>query len=716
MVENETAEVPMNDVEVGESDKSGVRRDIPDPDASRRNLVSEWQTRILDAKKFREKDFKQMKKNMQLAYAGADKAWIDSGKFVVPIVNRHINQAVSTLYAKNPTVAANIKKKMDFVVWDGEPESLKAAMASVQEAMMPQVLQDGTMLPSSPPDPQAVAILQEVQEVKARRLMLKRIGQTMEILLRHYIDEQGVGFKKQVKQLVRRAKVCSVGYGWLAYQRLLEKRPDITTKIADISEQLARMDRLSADIQDGVVESDSGTVDELKSMLADLHSQQEAIVREGPVFDFPRSFEIIIDKKCKQLNGLIGAGWIAREFHLEPSEIQELWKVDVRQGYKPYRCSGTGESEQWAATSSKKNTEDNSARVWEVWCKSTGQTFILVEGYGDFITEPAAPAVKLERFWPLFTLVLNDIEHDTELYPRSDVQMLEHTAMEYNRSREMRRMHRKANAPFYVSVKGRLSEDDRNRVSSRQPFDLVELNSLAPGEDVGAMIQVLKPAPMDSALYETNSEMEDIFRTVGSQEANLGGSSNATATEVSVGESSKATSDRSNADDLDEFLSELIRATGQMLLLTLDIETVKKIAGPGAVWPQISRSEIVEELDLDIKAGSSGRPNRAAELANMERAMPMLMQMNGVPMTPFAEKYVTLLEMDPTEFIVEGMPSQVALNAMAAKMGVGNPAAAGTGADPSMQGQQGSSNASGGNPMQNEPGPQPGYTQPGELN
>lgn len=124
----------------------------------------------------------------------------------------------------------------------------------------------------------------------------------------------------------------------------------------------------------------------------------------------------------------------------------------------------------------------------------------------------------------------------------------------------------------------------------------------------------------------------------------------------------------SNVDDLDEMLSELIRSAAQLLLMELSVETARKIAGPGAQWPEMSREEIIDELMIDIQAGSSGRPNRAAELANMERGMPFLLQMDGVKSTPLAERYATLLDIDTEDLIADGLPSQVALNAMASKL------------------------------------------------
>jgi hypothetical protein len=110
---------------------------------------------------------------------------------------------------------------------------------------------------------------------------------------------------------------------------------------------------------------------------------------------------------------------------------------------------------------------------------------------------------------------------------------------------------------------------------------------------------------------------------------------------------------------------------------------------------------------VTIKAGSSGRPNQAAELAKIERAAPYMLQLPGVSPEPLAEKYATLLDIDMDELYTAGMPSITALNAMAGKAaaaqaGTGDPAT-----DPASQGGEGGDNEK--NPQDNEGQSQPAY-------
>lgn len=687
----------------------------PEVDPARQTAVSEWESKILRAIKHWEPDFKRMRDDMQLARQGARKQWVDNDNYVVPIIARYINQAVSALYAKNPKVVVSRKKRMNYRVWDGRPDSLNAAMNMLEQALMPQMDVMGMPLPQMPPDPMALAIVQEVSQVQQQNLMLDRVCKTLEIVLQYYMAEQSVSFKNQLKQLVRRTKICGVGYLYLGYQRLLGRDPDIDAQISDASQQIAKLERLQQELADGDITEDDARLDELRTMVADLETQVEMIVREGPVFGFPRSTSIIMDPAVEQVSGFIGADWIVREFYMTPEEVQEAFKVNVKGKFRAYvkgRSKGAS-SQEWTA-SSKVDSKEGTCRVWEVWHKPNAQTFTMVEGYPDYVKPPARPEVLLERFWPIFSLTFNETEHETEVMPLSDVYALRHTQNEYNRSRQMRRLHRQANIPFFLTVKGRLTEEDMAKVKNREPFGIAEIQALLQGEDVEKLFQPLKPAPIDPALYETNSEMEDLYRIVGAQEANMGGLSGATATEAAIGQQSQTVSMESSVDDLDGFLSSVVESTAQLLLLKLDGKTVTTIAGPGAVWPQLSREEIVREVEIDVKAGSSGRPNAAAELAKMERAMPYLLQMDGVKMTPIAERYCDLLDFDSEEAVSEGLPSQIALNSMATKIastpttppGAGP---AGTSSSPNAQGAEGGANAP--KPQQNEAGPQPAFPQ-----
>lgn len=676
---------------------------------SRAALVKKWQKKIEKARKFwREKAFDRMDKCMHIAAEGGDQAWTkNEDNYIVPVLNRHINIAVAQLYARDPTAMAKRRRRRLFKIWDGDPQTYQMALMATQPpptlAQTPMGNVDQMTGMPWEPDPNAQALVQEVQEAQAYTKMMDGLADTMEILWDYYTAEQANGFKAQMKALVRRAKVCGAGYVKLLFQRELTRHPEIGAQIDDASRQLAVLEEGAQSLAEGDVDPDSAKAEEIRLLLQTLQAQEYVVAREGPVFDFPGATDIIIDPCVKHLKTLAGAGWLAHEFEFTPEEIRQIYQVDVKKQFKSYDPSADKFDEDGEKPSAV-------ARVYEVEHKANGEMFALCEGYPDFLREPGPPAIKLERFWSIFPLVFNEIEHKDRKIPPSDVWMLRHPQAEYNRSREALREHRIASRPKYATRKGALGQSDREALQSGEAHSVVELKALNAVEDVEKVLQMIKPAPIDPNIYSVAEHFDDIQRVGNTQEANFGGTTKGTATEASISEQSRTTTATDNIDDLDDLLTDLAKAFAQVCLSELSRETVEEIVGPGAVWPDtpLSREEVAKDLFLEIKAGSSGRPNAAADLAKMERALPFLLQLPGIPPKPIAEKYMQLLDMGVKidDIYIEGLPSIQAINATMAKAAA-QPNTGDPQTNPADQGDKGGQNAQ--KPDENEPQGQPEY-------
>lgn len=688
-----------------------ITREPPKVDEARKRLVMQWQQEIRRDKEYFKDDWKRMREDEQYALYGASKEWVTNDNYTVPIINRHINLTVASLYAKNPKAQAKRKRKLRFIAWDGTKESAVAAFQNVQMSAQAGM----------PGDPLSQQILQEISEAKQYDQMIDRLGKTLEILFEYYTGENNPNFKQEMKQCVRRAKTCGVAYIEIGFQRALEEDPEIIRKLDDMTQQISLVETKLQDRIDAIMAADDPETEELRSMLQDLQDAKMIIAREGLTFNFPKALNIIPHRACRQLRGFVGADYITHEFDLTPEQIEQVYKVDVRNCYKAYRnglpvTAGIETSGQDASamadiergtndTSTVAKSRGGTARVWRVQSRRTGQVFALVEGWPDFVEEPHAPDLQVNGFYTVFPLTFNDVEHEKQIFPMSDVHYLKHPQREYNNARQGLREHRVANRPKYFTRKGAMEELEKAQLRDAPAHTVFEMNSLE--GDVNQMIQAHKPVAIDPALYDTNAIMKDIMVGVGTQDANLGPTTGATATESSISENSRNTTLASNVDDLDEFLTDFARACGQVLLHNVDETTAKKVAGPGAVWPQLDPQQISEELFLEIKAGSSGRPNKAAELANMERGLPYLIQLGGVNGTVVARKYADLLDIDEEDLIVEGLPSIVALNAMAAKAATTQPGTGDPATDPNQQGGKGGQNQAGPGRNQRQAGPQP---------
>jgi hypothetical protein len=659
----------------------------------RKALVEKWQAKLKKAIKRWENDFKQMKICMKLATVGAqEKEWVEAKKVVVPILARHINQEVSHLYAKHPTTIAKRKKRMLFKIWDGKPDTAQAAIEALGVGDMSQM-----------------ALVQDIAEGQQYMMLVDKIAKTLEILWSYYLSEQEYDYKSQLKALVRRTKTNGAGYIKLGFQRIMQPNPEIESKIADETSKILSTQRMLDDAANGVGEIDpeAPDIEQLRLNKQDLENQLMMVVREGPVLSFPRSTAIVPDPQCKHLKSFAGARYLFEHIgDFTCDEIKELYGKNIKKsGYTAYKDK--------ASDGSKNEIDEDNCRVWQGWDKVNRQCFTICEGYCDFLKEPATPDVPLERFYPYFPLVFNEVESEDTIFPPSDVWNARFIQDDYNAKRQGVREHRRANRPWYAVRKGGISEADKNKLADHAAHEIVEFDHMGPNDDIQKIVQRGPAIAIDPVQYDVEETFMDLMRVVGTQQANLGPTTGDTATETSIAENSRQSSQSSNTDDLDDLLTSLGRSAMQLMLAELELDTVIDIAGPGAAWPEheMTREEIAKDLQFDIEAGSSGRPNKAAELANIERAAPTLMQIPGMNPAPMAKKYLNLLDMDVEEGYVEGLPSIIAVNAMAnAKQAVpaakpGDPNA------PAAQGPAGAQNTQ--KPAQSAPQSQPAFPPPG---
>lgn len=685
---------------------SGVQRKEPEISESRRKLVANWTTEIKADKAHWKKAFEQIREDQDFARGRQwSKQW-DDERYVANITLRHIQQRVAALYARNPRAVAKRRTRMMNTVWDGTLSGVMMAMQQLQQASMVSGMQV---------DPAAVQmpmqVLQEAKQAVEYKAMTDKFSRTLELLYDYNLDEQAHSFKAMMKLVVRRAVTGGVGYVKLGFQRIMQARPDNTTGIPDITAQLAGIQRISADVADGTLPKDNPPeLEQLRLQLQAVSKQQDAVVREGLLLDYPESTAIIPDRKTRQLKEFLGSDHVTQEYMLSPAEIQEIYGIDVStRAYRAYREGTTTDPNSspvltdqgiWPENAANSD-EDRLTRlgkdiclVWESYDRKSGLVYVICDGYPDFLQEPAAPDVWTENFYPWFPLVLNECDHPSMIYPPSDVALIRHQQMEYNRLREGLREHRIANRPATVVGGGLLSEKDRDTMLTRPANALIELDGLQPGQSVDQLLQPFRPPGVDPNLYEVNGVFEDVLRTVGTQEANMGGLSGGTATESSIAESSRMSSLASNVDDLDDLLTRLARNAGQILMAEVTEETVKEVIGPGAVWPELSRQDLAKEIYLEIQAGSAGRPNQAQEVQNFERLAPLLMQIPGISPELMAKEGIRRLD-DKLELEDLYDPNQLsimAMNQVAGRGPMGPGAGTGPGSDPAAQGAQGANN------------------------
>jgi len=293
-----------------------IERDLPTADQSRAASVTKWQDRVTRAREYWEKEaFEGMRKNMRLARGDQ---WSDAAtppsktasgftvpdllndepgaRYVANVVLRHIHARTASIYGKNPKFVARRAKRLNSTVWDGTFQSVQQAIQTI------------TTMMAAPGDPnamaaavQANAILTDAQQTIEQNKMLDKVAETLQLLFEHEISEQSVPFKVQMKGTVRRALTTGVGYVKIGYQRVMGLRPEAEAEMNDMSQKLATLERLAADVADGETFDGAPEIDQLKLLMKSVQQSGEMVVREGLAFTYPNSTAIIPDTAVQQL-------------------------------------------------------------------------------------------------------------------------------------------------------------------------------------------------------------------------------------------------------------------------------------------------------------------------------------------------------------------------------------------------------------------------------
>lgn len=640
---------------------------------------------IATVKKRREEcqaDFKRIRENMNFAagFQWDGQEALQSKRYVANLTLRNVNQKVATLYAKNPEAEFVPRKRMDFQVYDGHMESIIPMVQQAQQAPA------GIL--SLRPEQQAT--IADYSTGMQERALIARVGETLQKLYQWNFDEHDPNMKLQMKALVRRVVTCGVGYVRVGFEReedqSLTNDEGISNSFVDTAKRIQyAMKALEA----GDFDKDSAKMEELKTLMLSIQATlsnpvDQLEVQERLVFDFIRPTAVIVDKRCSSLKGFVGAEWVAVEYLLPVCEVNAHFGCDIKDSDAKvlYKEDGT-ECDKQSYTSyptTQEAKEDPLCCLFEVINKKTKTVCFVVDGYKRYVKRPEPLPQTIYGFWPIQAITFNDAETEpgqkAPLYPPSDVELMRHAQKEYNRTREDLRSHRAANIPAYITMKNYLTQGDKDKITNAVSNQVIELEAALPeGMTPDQLLMPKTKVPIDEKVYDTSPLLQDVMYAVGTQSADLGQPDpQGTATGQTIAEQSRTISGNSNVDDFDDLLSWMARIGGEILLLESTEETVKRIVGPGAIFPTTpeQRKDFLNSVFLSSKAGSSGRPNKVTETNNWRLVAPILQAAGANPAAMVRE---TLRraddQMDAEDFFPLLSPKP--LNSMSPQQGEGIP-------------------------------------------
>lgn len=620
------------------------RGEKQDVSASRQQLVSDLIDNVKNDLLHWDDAFKRMRRWRNFARGkqwpgmtksdGAD----PEARYVANVTLRALKRRTDRTYARNPKFTFERARRLNLKYWDGTAASLQKAALFVESGA------DQTGYWQK--------VITEASAANADEAVKQRIGETASILYEYFIREQTPSAKMMMKKQVTASLMNGVSYFKQTFQRVTDYTPEASSRLADHRERLAKLQRLAADAADAEIFDGSSEMEELQLMISDLERTEKIVIREGLAIDYPDSMNIIPDRNMTYLPGFIGCSYVTEQHNLTREKVKEIYKIDLGSDFKSYHVA-----EDESGNKSEK------ARVWEIWHKGDNLLYVVCEGYNDFLIEPVSPPTYTERFYPWFVYAPNAIEDQDDPFPPSDVELIMPMQTEINRSGESLRNHRWANRPGHVTGVN-IDEEDAAKLQSRAEHEVVVLKGLGEDEDIRRKLQPFPTVPLDPNLYNTSPAFTDMLHASGNQEATLGGTSDATATESSIAESNQQISRTSDVDDLDELLNDMARAGSQILFAEMSAEKVEEIVGPGALWPDMDRDAIAKEIMLQVVAGSSGRPNQAQQIQMRERVYPMLFQIPGLNPEKMARDLIHIMDdsIRYEDWVDTDAPSLTALN------------------------------------------------------
>ena len=470
----------------------------------------------------------------------------------------------------------------------------------------------------------------------------KSVGKTLELVLNNQFAPAQADLKAKAKRAVRSAD--TTGFGWLKviYQKHIETDPVVAQRMDDIQDNIQTIDRLMGQLREDENSGDEladkeAQKEELNQQVKTLEEQKEVVRAQGLSFAVRPSECILFSEEVVDVDDIQRSEWITDIIWMRESKVKE------RFGFCPGSASkyseakvevGKGDADK---TKSKGGTNDWLVRVYEMWRRGDKQIYTLADGYEGYLREPYTPRKIGERFHGFFPLVFDAV--DGSAYPNALVTQLTSLQDEHITTRTNFREHRERSVPFNVAHGGVLDPTDTNNLTNPKFMETVVLKSAPDGMPLDQVFKSVQHPAIDAAVYSTDHiarDWEQVTRRGDAARGTVGRSKTATEADILQSNLNVDTSER--RDVVEDWFAQISQYSLELVLQEMSEAEVKRIAGEQAQWPQLSRNEVFDMVQLKVRVGSSGKPNAAQE---MERWLKMLPQ--------FREALLAIAEMQDAD-------------------------------------------------------------------
>jgi hypothetical protein len=450
---------------------------------------------------------------------------------------------------------------------------------------------------------------------------VKGFAQTAEFMLQKSLVKDA-RLKKQAKKQLRSVYATSVGWLKASWQEKKGQDPLIANRLKDTQDNIDRVQLLLSQANDPQQKTDHELkLAELKQAIEGLQgAQQEVTVARGIALDFVMSEDVlIVDPSIRSVDDYARAAALAHRVWMTADQYEQTF------GYRPKSAKNYVE-QAGSGTMTAAGTTDQQASlvcVWEVWSQADNRVFYVCDGEEGFCREPSSPEWTGKRWYPFFLLAVNEI--DGSFYPLSDIELTDKLVKEYNQAREDFVRDRQECLPVNVVRKGgSLTPDDVERLKNRKGSDWIVVEGVG-NNPLTNDVFTGQLGKLDPAAYDTAGSRYDIERILGGGDATTGSITKAkTATEAEILSQGLRSRSGERQDCLEDEFNELGPYCLEIMLRKYSEEDVKAIAGPHAVWPQMNIEEIFNLVTVEVRGGSTGKPDRLQEQDRWTKLLPII--------------------------------------------------------------------------------------------
>lgn len=446
---------------------------------------------------------------------------------------------------------------------------------------------------------------------------IKKFCSTLSIILNNQFSPAQANLKARAKANIMSTQTTAWGILKVLYQRDIVQDPIIKARMEDIQDNIKHVERLIKDIEDETQRaSHEAMKEELKHQLMALEQKVEVVRQEGLVIDRVLSENLIISSNVRELGSYLQAEWMAESIYGSRDWAKDMF------GFAPEKATTYVRKGEGYQAEKPKEEEQEELCIWEIWHRKTNTIYTICEGYSGYMREPYHPTRLGERWYPYFILAFNPV--DGTLIPLSDVEMLRELQDEYNETRTNLREHRRWSIPHWVGLKGSISKADAKALRDAEPFELVLIEG-DEGKPLRQYLEVFQNPPLDVKLYDTSAIRVDWELISGQPDAARGVVAKAkTLGEAEYLQQGMATRMNDRVDINEDMMRDMAQYAAEILLQELTPEQVQRIAGPGAIWPRLTKDEVFDMVSIRIRAGSSGKPDKRLEQEVWMQFLPLL--------------------------------------------------------------------------------------------